>query len=155
MKIDEPTAKDLLSAFDLESVSGSSAILDEIAYVFLVGVTGTVPANFSPNSFAVGGLSLSYRWQDEAPRPARCAVSCPPLWLAVDGVEVNMELQGLGAETLVAVWQAIAMHGDSLVLRPSSQREAGIAALSSTYGVSAPFIKNLIANEPILRRLIK
>lgn len=151
MLLDQVTSSSANVADQIDGLAPGAR--DELAYVVLVGLLGTVPASLVSGEFRIGQLSLRYAWLTEAPIAGKVIAHSDTLKLVLSDGMLLPESESMAIGAILELWAFVQAHSDTLAFLPSSERHRWISSTAKAFGATNLFVQNLAANYPQLRRL--
>ena len=145
----EPHSANLLGKHE----TVSPRLLDEIAYVALVGLLGVVPKTFKTECFEVGELTLSYQWSSSNKVGPRDIIGNGFISLSLLGSETDIDKNNKSLSDLIALWSFVRARSDAMLYWPSVHRDQWMRDTSERFKASPCTVKNLAANYPQIQRL--
>lgn len=133
--------------------SRNHELLDEIAYVALVGLLGVVPEKMRSGVFMIGQLAVPYEWRTSTANETSPVLTGGSLELVLTGTAPVHETTTPSIISLVSLWAVVQERSDALAYWPPEKRKRWISAAAETFQTTDEFVRNLMGNYPQLRRL--
>jgi hypothetical protein len=128
-------------------------VLDEVAYVALVGLLGVVPKHKTAGAFRTGQLSLSYEWRKPAGSNPQTILANDFFELVVPNSDLILEGTNRSIEALLRLWAFVQDRSDTKAYWPSDQRRRWIQETARDFQTTDDFVQNLVSSYPQIRRL--